>query len=93
MNTALDYARSQGLNPYDVHGKNVMMKDGRGYVVDISDFYKEGIDKKWTDLVKAYYTFYPFIDKYHIRLPYSLLNVIRKAYRLYRRIKSKRSFR
>ena len=45
VNKALDYARSQGLNPYDVHGKNVMMKDGRGYVVDISDFYKEGIDK------------------------------------------------
>ena len=93
VNAALDYATSQGLNPYDVHGKNVMMKDGRGYVVDISDFYKEGFDKKWTDLVKAYYTFYPFIDKYHIRLPYPLLNVIRKAYRLYRRIKSKRSFR
>ena len=28
INNALKYAISRDLNPYDVHGKNVMMKDG-----------------------------------------------------------------
>lgn len=75
-----------------MYGKNVMMKDGRGYVVDIFDFYKEGFDKKWIDFVKVYYIFYLFIDKYYICLLYLLLNVIRKVYCLYCRIKLKRSF-
>ena len=31
VDNALDYARSRGLLPNDVHGRNVIMKDGRGY--------------------------------------------------------------
>ncbi|TYR80846.1 serine/threonine protein kinase [Priestia megaterium] len=90
INAALDYARKQGLNPFDVHGKNVMMKGSHGYVVDVSDFYKKGVDKKWTDLVKAYYKIYvPVIGKYNIRIPYFLLNIIRHSYRLYRKVKRK----
>nr|MDZ8283307.1 serine/threonine protein kinase [Nostoc sp. ChiSLP01] len=38
IDEALDYARSRGLHPHDVHGRNVMMHQGRGLVVDISDF-------------------------------------------------------
>lgn len=41
INKALEYAREQGLTPCDVHGKNVMMEKGRGYVVDVSDFLKQ----------------------------------------------------
>lgn len=37
IDRALDYARSRGLRPHDVHGKNVMMREGHGVVVDISD--------------------------------------------------------
>ncbi|MFP3345078.1 hypothetical protein R0J87_21605, partial [Halomonas sp. SIMBA_159] len=33
IDSALDYAREQGLFPHDVHGKNVMMWQGKGYVV------------------------------------------------------------
>ncbi|KSU86798.1 serine/threonine protein kinase [Bacillus sp. VT 712] len=90
VNDALAYAKSRGLNPFDVHGKNVMMKEGRGYVVDISDFYKKGIDKKWTDLVKAYHKIYvPIIKKYHLAISPSLLNLTRHVYRLYRKVKNK----
>ena len=39
INEALEYAREQGLTPCDVHGKNVMKKEG--YVVDVSDFLKQ----------------------------------------------------
>lgn len=86
---ALDYAKNRGLNPYDVHGKNVMMKDGKGYVVDISDFYKEGKDQKWDDLVKAYYKFYKkTLYKFPIRIPLKVLDLLRHSYRLYRALKS-----
>jgi hypothetical protein len=88
INAALDYARERGLNPYDVHGKNVMMKDGKGYVVDVSDFYKTGEDTKWRDLVKAYYKIYiPFLYKHPVRVPYALLDVVRHAYRIYKRLR------
>ncbi|WP_110114008.1 serine/threonine protein kinase [Bacillus sp. CGMCC 1.16541] len=92
VSEALDYARKRGLNPFDIHGKNVMMKENRGYVVDVSDFYKSGIDRKWRDLVKAYYKVYvPFFYKYNIRIPYFLLNGVRRGYRLYRTIKRKKN--
>lgn len=38
IDIALDYARSRGLHPHDVHAKNVMVNDGRGLIVDVSDF-------------------------------------------------------
>lgn len=90
INHALEYAIERGLNPYDVHGRNVMMKDGKGYVVDVSDFYKEGKDEKWNDLVKAYYKIYKkTLYKYSVPIPLKLLDFIRHSYRLYRRIKIK----
>jgi hypothetical protein len=85
IHRALDYARKRGLNPMDVHGKNIMMDKGRGYVVDVSDFHKKGKDRKWKDLVKAYHRVYlPFIYQYNLRIPYWLLDVTRHLYRLYR---------
>ena len=90
INEALDYARSCGLNPYDIHGKNVMMKDGRGYVVDVSDFYKEGKDEKWEDFVKAYYKLYKkTLYKFPMKIPLKVLDFIRHAYRFYKKMRRK----
>jgi hypothetical protein len=90
VDTGLEYARSVGLNPYDVHGKNVVMSEGRGYIVDVSDFYKQGYCRKWDDLKQAYYKIYlPFIYKYHPPIPFFIMEGIRKGYRLYRRWKKK----
>ncbi|MES9684455.1 serine/threonine protein kinase [Gottfriedia acidiceleris] len=90
VNIALKYAISRGLNPYDVHGKNVMMKDGRGYVVDISDFYKKGKDEKWEDLVKAYYKLYKkTLYKVPIKIPLKFLDFTRHSYRFYKKLKRK----
>ncbi|WP_018664649.1 hypothetical protein [Heyndrickxia acidiproducens] len=92
INEALLFARKSGLNPYDVHAKNVMMKDGRGYVVDVSDFYKEGKDEKWDDFVKAYQKIYlKTLYKHPVKIPYKVLNFIRHAYRFYKNLKHKRS--
>ncbi|WP_251549195.1 serine/threonine protein kinase [Neobacillus muris] len=90
VDQGLNYARSVGLNPYDVHGKNVVMHKGRGYIVDVSDFYKQGYDRKWDDLKKAYYKIYlPFLFKLHPPIPFFIVDGIRKGYRVYRNLTKK----
>ncbi|WP_255314551.1 serine/threonine protein kinase [Bacillus sp. FJAT-26390] len=82
IDQALDYARSRGLYPHDVHGKNVMVKDGRGIVLDISDFLKEEPCTMWDDLKKAYNKIYmPFLSKKPRPVPEWVLNGVRKGYR------------
>lgn len=86
IDEALDYARERGLHPHDVHGRNVMMQNGRGLVVDVSDFLQEEACSAWNDLKKAYYWLYlPILSPLRLRLPYFVLNWVRKAYRFYRR--------
>ncbi len=82
IDRALHYARTQGLNPYDVHGRNVMMHEGRGAVVDVSDFLHLGACLKWQHLKTAYYGLYcPIIRPLKLRIPYPLLNIVRQSYR------------
>ncbi|MFC0210917.1 serine/threonine protein kinase [Paenibacillus chartarius] len=90
IDEALDYARNRGLRPHDVHGKNVMLNaKGRGLVVDVSDFLKHEPCRMWHDLKKAYYKIYlPYLYDKQIPIPDVLLNVVRKAYRIVRRIRS-----
>ncbi|WP_309122488.1 serine/threonine protein kinase [Paenibacillus sp.] len=84
---ALDYARGRGLNPHDVHGKNVMMtSDGRGVVVDVSDFLKPEPCTMWRDLKRAYHRIYlPFLHDRPVAVPSSLMNGVRKGYRIFRK--------
>ncbi|PZE20147.1 serine/threonine protein kinase [Paenibacillus xerothermodurans] len=84
IDEALDYARSKGLNPHDVHGKNVMLQDGRGKVVDVSDFLKEEPCFMWRDLKRAYNFFYfPAFSRLHV--PAWVMTAVRKGYRFYRK--------
>lgn len=84
IDSALDYARRRGLHPHDVHGRNVMMLSGRGLVVDVSDFLHEESCSKWTNLKKAYYWLYrPILSPLRIRVPYFVLDVVRRSYRLF----------
>lgn len=88
IDSALRYAKSVGLNPYDVHGKNVVMNGARGYVVDISDFYKSGYCSKWDDLKKAYRWIYkPLIYRFHPPIPFIIMDSVRKGYRKFKRYK------
>ncbi|MDF2716654.1 MAG: serine/threonine protein kinase, partial [Paenibacillus sp.] len=74
------------LNPHDVHGKNVMMIEGRGVVVDVSDFLKDEYCVMWSDFKKSYYALYkPLLLRFTVPLPGPLLNFLRKGYRLIRR--------
>ncbi|MDD9268017.1 serine/threonine protein kinase [Paenibacillus sp. GCM10023248] len=89
IDEALAYAVSRGLNPHDVHGKNVMMKDGRGLVVDVSDFLKTEYCPMWDDLKSAYDRFYfPWVGK--IQIPDFALNVVRRSYRKWKNFRRAR---
>ncbi len=89
IDEALDYAQSRGLYPHDVHGRNVMMHQGKGLVVDISDFLHQEACSKWNNLKKAYYWLYlPVFYPLRLRVPYSTLDMIRKCYRLGTSIKT-----
>jgi hypothetical protein len=81
IDEALAYAVTKGLNPHDVHAKNVMMKDGRGIVVDVSDFLKNEPCTMWDDLKRAYNRLYigPLT---RLPVPECILNFIRKGYRI-----------
>ncbi|WP_010278389.1 serine/threonine-protein kinase [Paenibacillus senegalensis] len=86
VDQALSHAIQQGLNPRDVHGKNVMVAEGRGCIVDVSAFLYPGHDPMWDDLKKAYHRFYwPFLILPPPPVPGFILNWARKSYR---RIKS-----
>jgi hypothetical protein len=84
VDEALAWARQRGLHPHDVHGKNVILQEGRGIVADVSDFLEPTEDKKWAHLRKAYYRFYrPFWSKLGLPVPGWVLWLIRKAYRAF----------
>jgi hypothetical protein len=82
VDEALEYARSRGLYPHDIHGRNVMMYESRGFVVDISDFLHKESCSKWDNLKKAYYWLYrPFLSPLKLQIPYFVLDVVRRSYR------------
>ena len=92
VDEALDYARGRGLHPHDVHSRNVMMQEGRGLVVDVSDFLHEEACSAWDDLKKVYYRLYePFLSPLGLRVPHFVLNAVRKLYRRFRRSVPRRS--
>ncbi|MGA1356119.1 MAG: hypothetical protein ACO35Q_05520 [Prochlorothrix sp.] len=87
IDAALVYARDQGMTPHDVHGRNVMMtKEGRGLVVDISDFLHDEPDTAWDDLKVAYRWIYrPIFYWSGLRVPMGFLDWVRAFYRKLRR--------
>ncbi|MEO1401415.1 MAG: serine/threonine protein kinase [Cyanobacteria bacterium J06635_1] len=86
IDRALAYTRDRNLNPHDIHGRNVMMHQGRGFVVDISDFLQPPSCTAWEDLKRAYYWFYrPLLAPLRVRVPYPFLDWVRKGYRWGRR--------
>jgi hypothetical protein len=87
VDEALDYARTRGLHPHDVHGRNVMLQDGRGVVVDVSDFLEQEDCSKWRDVKRGYRFFYrPVLMPLGLPIPYGVLDGVRWAYRKFRRI-------
>lgn len=91
IDRALDHARTVGLCPHDVHAKNVMVDpQGRGLVVDVSDFGQGVPCSRWNALERAYRWIYlPFLSRWPVPLPMWLLDGGRRGYRRYRRLLGK----
>ncbi|WP_088889032.1 serine/threonine protein kinase [Leptolyngbya ohadii] len=95
IDRALDYARSVGLNPHDIHGKNVMMlHTRRGAVVDVSDFLHRDDCSAWNDLKRAYRWIYrPILLPLRVQVPSWLLDGVRAFYRKLRQLRKGKLYR
>lgn len=86
VDRALAYARGRGLRPHDVHARNVMVRDGRGLVVDVSDFLRGGPCPAWDDFKRFYYWLYgPILRPLGLRVPRPALEAARRLWRRFRR--------
>lgn len=80
VDEAREYAMSQGLNPRDIHLKNILIHEGRGKLLDVSEYLKDGDDLRWTYLKKGYEDYYDLIDGREV--PLWLIETVRKWYNL-----------
>jgi predicted Ser/Thr protein kinase len=75
---AREYVRSLDLNPRDIHLKNVILQDGKGKVIDVSEYVKEGSDNRWEHLAWAYDNIYPMVDG--VKVPSWTLETVKNWY-------------
>lgn len=58
---ACHYARQKGLNPRDIHLKNIILQNDRAKLIDISEYVHPGNDLRWMHLTEGYRRFYHLI--------------------------------
>jgi hypothetical protein len=75
---ARQYVRDQGMNPRDIHLKNILLQNGRAKIIDVSEYIQPGNDFRWEHLKKAYDDHYHLIEGRAV--PFWLLETIRKWY-------------
>lgn len=81
VDIALSLARKQGLNPSDVHLRNLMItSDGKIKIIDVARFRQTKNCTQWKDLKKAFYLLYKkrFFPK---KIPKYALNIIAALYK------------
>lgn len=81
-------ARSKGLNPRDIHLKNILLQNGRAKIIDVSEYMMSGNDFRWEHLKKGYEQYYHLIDGKSV--PVAVVETVRKWYN--RRGKNSLSF-
>ncbi len=75
---AREYVRNKGLNPRDIHLKNILLQNGRAKIIDVSEYTLKGNDFRWEHLKKGYEQYYHLIDGNSV--PVWLVETIRKWY-------------
>ena len=78
VDQARKYVRQKGLNPRDIHLKNILLQNGRAKIIDVSEYVQQGNDFRWEHLKKAYDQYYPLIEGKPV--PLQLIETIRKRY-------------
>jgi serine/threonine protein kinase len=75
---AREYVRSIGLNPRDIHLKNILLQNGRAKILDVSEYILPGNDFRWEHLKKGYEQYYHLIDGNSV--PFWIVETVRKWY-------------
>ncbi|MGI8385942.1 serine/threonine protein kinase [Robertmurraya sp. P23] len=78
VDKARAYARKKGLNPRDIHLKNILLQDDKVKIIDVSEYLLSGDDGRWEHLKRGYEEYYRLIDGKSI--PAWLLETVRKSY-------------
>lgn len=68
----------KGLNPRDIHLKNVLLQNGRAKLLDLSEYMKPGNDRRWDYLKQGYEEYYELIDGK--RIPFWVIESVRRLY-------------
>lgn len=75
---AREYIRNKGLNPRDIHLKNILLQNGKAKIIDVSEYTLQDNDFRWEHLKKGYEQYYHLIDGNSV--PFWLVETIRKWY-------------
>lgn len=78
VDNARNYASKSGLNPRDIHLKNILLCRGRAKILDVSEYMKLGNDNRWEYLKEGYHEHYHLIDGKAV--PLWILETVRKWY-------------
>ncbi|MEK3990484.1 serine/threonine protein kinase [Robertmurraya sp. FSL R5-0851] len=78
VDKARAYARKKGLNPRDIHLKNILLQGDNVKIIDVSEYLLPGDDGRWEHLKRGYEEYYRIIDGKSI--PTWLLETVRKSY-------------
>ncbi|MFD1427357.1 hypothetical protein JOD24_002313 [Kroppenstedtia sanguinis] len=78
VEAARRYVRNQGLNPRDLHLKNILLQEGHAKLLDVSEYLKPGDDARWDHLVQGYRLVYPLIRGR--KIPVWLMERVKKTY-------------
>ncbi|WP_170008116.1 protein kinase family protein [Bacillus fonticola] len=81
IDVALNLAREKGLNPSDIHLRNIFItKEGKIKLIDVARFRQAKDCSQWGDLKSAFYKYYSrtFFPK---RIPVLILNLIAALYK------------
>ncbi|GAB7389014.1 serine/threonine protein kinase [Bacillaceae bacterium] len=79
VDAAIEHARKKGLNPSDIHLRNIMLTEQGVKMIDVARFLQKKDCRQWDDLKKAYYQMYlhPSFPK---KIPERILNYIASKY-------------
>lgn len=78
VDNARYYASKKGLNPRDIHLKNILLHEGRAKILDVSEYMKSGNDNRWQYLKDGYHEHYHLIAGKAI--PLWILETVTKWY-------------
>lgn len=77
----LEFARCKGLNPSDIHLRNIILtKNGSVRMIDVARFKQKGHCHRWDDLKSAFELYYqkPLFPK---KIPSPILEYVAKLYK------------